>query len=181
MIDFALIEVGHTCMALGALAGLLSASNKRYLCWVFVMGNVMEYAIYYVYVYYGVLESHWELFYLGIALIDLSMLSLMTYCYHRDYILVYPLIFLMVCVNAIISPLWILMESNYIWSISEDALHGLNFALLLILFGRSDGALRVLENFYTTSMGQSMVRVFQLSRNLLQLGMRSKNTEMAEK
>lgn len=177
----ALIEVGHICMVFGALAALLSVSNKRYLCWVFVMGNVMEYAIYYIYAYYGVLDSHWELFYLGIALIDFSMLSLMTYCYHRDYILVYPLIFLMVCVNAIIAPLWILIESDYIWSISEDALHALNFALLLILFGRSDGTLRLLDNVYTTSMGKSMVRVFRLSHSLLQLGMRSKNTEMAEK
>ena len=73
------------------------------------------------------------------------------------------------------------MKSDFIWSISETALQALNFALLLILFGRSDGTLRLLDDFYTTSMGKSMVRVLQLPRTLLQLGMRGKNTEMVEK
>jgi len=131
-------------MVLGLLAVILSRSKKRWLCVLYVIGLLLEEAVYRLYVHYGVLDSHWENFYLGIALTDLSILALMTYCYHRDYVLVYPLIFLMVCVNVIIPMEWVLMHSDSVHSVRVGTLQALNFALLLILIGRSDGTLRLI-------------------------------------
>ena len=133
-------------MVLGLLAVHLSRSKKLWICVLYVLGLLLEEAVWGVYVHYGILEGQWELFYLCIALTDITILALMTHCYHRDYVLVYPLIFLMVCVNATIPLEWVLIHSTSVWSISETALQALNFALLLILFGRSDGTLRLITS-----------------------------------
>ena len=133
-------------MLLGLLAIPLSRSNKRWICVLYVLGLLLEEAVYRVYVQHGILEEQWALFYLCIALVDITILALMTHCYHRDYILAYPVIFLMVCVKATIPMEWVLMHSTSVWSISENALQALNFALLLILFGRSDGILRLITS-----------------------------------
>ena len=139
-----LITFGHACIFLGIVAASLGASKKRYLCLLYVSGIALEAAIRNLYDHYGILEDQWEMFYLCIAMSDLIILSLITHCYHRDYILVYPLIFLMVCLNATIPLEWVLIHSTSVWSISETALHALNIALLLILFGKSDGTLRLI-------------------------------------
>ena len=133
-------------MLLGLLAVPLSRSNKRLICVLYVVGLLMEEAVYRVYVHYGILEGQWEMFYLCIALTDITILALMSHCYHRDYVLVYPLIFLMVCLNAIIPMQWVLMHSDSVHSVRVGTLEALNFALLLILFGRSDGILRLITS-----------------------------------
>jgi hypothetical protein len=142
-------------MVLGLLAVPLSRSKKRWVCVLYVFGLLLEEGVYRLYVHYGILDSHWENFYLGIGLTDLSILALMTYCYHKDYVLVYPLIFLMVCVNVIIPMEWVLMHSDSVHSIRIVTLQVLNFALLLILFGRSDGFIRLLDKLRTRLLSHS--------------------------
>lgn len=164
-------------MVLGLLAVPLSRSKKRWVCGLYVLGLLLEEAVYRLYVHYGVLDSHWENFYLGIALIDLSILALMTYCYQKDYVLVYPLIFLMVCVNVIIPTEWVLMHSDSVHSIRIGTLQALNFALLLILFGRSDGTLRILDNLHTRLLSHS----FEPADNLLRLDTGKTNRKEMER
>ena len=164
-------------MALGLLAVLLSRSNKRWVCVLYVLGLLLEEAVYRLYTHYGVLDSHWENFYMGVALVDLIILVLMTYCYDRAYLLVYPVIFLMVCVNATIPLEWVLIKSSFIWSISENALHYLNFALLLILFGRSDGLIRILDSLHTRLLSHS----FEPADNLLRVDTGKANNQKMER
>ncbi len=168
---------GYVCIFLGLVAASLSSSNKRYICWLYVLGIVIEYAVYHLYVHYEVLDSHWENFYLGIALTDILILVLMTYCYHRHYILVYPVIFLMVCVNATIPMEWVLIHSTSVWSVSENALQALNFALLLILFGRSDGFLRILDKLHTGLLSHS----FEPADDLLRMDLSKANSKKMER
>lgn len=168
---------GYICICLGLVAASLSVSKKRYLCVLYVLGIALEYAIYYLYVHYGVLDSHWENFFMGIGLTDLSVLALMTYCYDRDYILVYPLIFLMVCVNVIIPMEWVLMHSDSVHSIRIGTLQALNFALLLILFGRSDGFIRILDKVHTRLLSHS----FEPANNLLRLDTGKTNRKEMER
>jgi len=168
---------GYVCIFLGLVAASLSVSKKRYLCVLYAVGIGLEYAIYRLYVHYGILDSHWENFYLGIGLTDLSILALMTYCYHRDYILVYPLIFLMVCVNVIIPMEWVLMHSDSVHSVRIGTLQALNFALLLILFGRSDGFIRLLDKLRTRLLSHS----FEPADNLLRVHSGEKISEKMER
>jgi len=167
----------YSFMVLGLIAVLLSRSNKRWVCVLYVLGLLLEEAVYRVYVHYGILEGQWEMFYLCIALTDITILALMSHCYHRDYVLVYPLIFLMVCLNAIIPMQWVLMHSDYLHSIRIGTLEALNFALLLILFGRSDGILRILDKLHTGLLSHS----FEPADDLLRMDLSKANSKKMEK
>lgn len=159
-------------LILAILAAILSRSNKRSICVVYVVGLCLELLLGALYGRFDLFERYWDHYYLGITLVCLFTLSFMSYCYHKDYFLVYPLIFLMLLINGMIVPEWILMGTTYILSISKDALEVLNVVLLLILFGMSDGTLRLLDDlwlrilFPSNAFTRYFLRLYNHSRQI---------------
>jgi len=131
-------------MAAGVLAVFLNSGNKRAICLIYVIGLLIEEAVYQWFTYLGIFGIYWDFFYSTIVLVDLLVIGLMIDYWHRDYEPVYYLIFSMILINASIIPEWVWMDSTVVLDMSERALHALNIALLFILYGKSDGIIRIL-------------------------------------
>jgi len=134
---------------LGLVAALLNTSNKRSICLLYAVGLSLELAVGDLYAGLGLLETYPYNYYLGITLIDCSILALMTYCYDKNFLLVYFLISIMVGINGILTLERVLIGSDFILEHSRSWLEAVNVAVLLILFGRSYRVQRIMDRLRT--------------------------------
>jgi len=134
---------------LGLTAALLNTSNKRSICLLYVVGLALELYVGGLYAGLGLLETHPYNYYFGITLVDLSILALMTYCYDKNFLLVYFLISIMVGINGILPIERVLLGSDFILEHSRAWLEAVNVAVLLILFGRSYRVQRIMDRLRT--------------------------------
>jgi len=150
-----IVELTYPFLTLALLAAYLNTSNKRYTCLLYGLGLSLELAVSLLYEEFGLLESHAYNYYLGIVLIDLSILVLMSYCYHKDFFLVYLLILITITIGGILSIERLLLGSDFVLNNSRSWLVSINVVILLIFFGGSSSVQRI--------MGRLWIRYLQVS------------------
>ena len=146
---------------LGLIAIFLNKGNKRAICVIYVCGMLSEELTSQVYHYFAILDDYWDFNYMTIGAIDLMTLAVMTRFYDRDFVMVFPLVFLMSVANVTIVIEWYLMSGTIFWDNTTNIIPTLSCLLLIILFGESDGCNRVIRHLRTKLLG----RVFEYADN----------------
>jgi len=170
VIDFILGEIpdikfGLAWIFLALGAWCLNTGRKRAICIVYAAGLALEIIINLEYKWFGVFEDMWRFYYGSIILIDITVLLFIKARYfHRDYVWVRRIIFLTLLVNATIIAEWASLKTSYVFSQRGEALHILNWTLLLILFGNSDGNLRIMDKLWSSILGHRINRALGLLR-----------------
>jgi len=175
------LPIGYAFALLGFIAIFLNHGNKRWICLFYVAGLCLEEVVYQIYIYADILEDYWESYYQCLSLVDFGTVLAMYYFLHPDYKPILYLLCLMVAVNVIVFVEPLVTGTVFVWEMRVQTLENLNYAVLLIMFGRSHGFSRIMDKLFAGSLEKSVVRLFRPSNTLLYMGNREENSPMEKK
>lgn len=146
----------YVFMVFGLLALLFNQGRKREFCAVYLFGLVLEEAADFLFVKF--INRDWVNYYLIMATIDIFVMSLFLRVFHKSYVLVYPIFFIMFLANAMIVREADTTGSHFAYAVRLHILHPLNILILVLFFGADNGFKRIFN--YIRSPRVSLGRAY---------------------